>query len=98
MFAAPNKKPNIGGLSPEGSPMFGLSCLFGFGVRYPNSVTPMAKSRLGPKGRAKAERVFHEFGQGKLHSGSKRGPTVTNAKQATAIALSEGRKAARAKR
>lgn len=56
---------------------------------------PMAKSRLGPKGRAKAERVFHEFGQGKLHSGSKRGPTVQSQRQAVAIALSEGRRAAR---
>lgn len=32
-----------------------------------------------------------EFGQGKLHSGSSRGPVVTNRKQAVAIALSEQR-------
>jgi len=30
-----------------------------------------------------------EFGKGKLHSGSKKGPAVTNPKQAIAIALSE---------
>lgn len=30
-----------------------------------------------------------KFGQGKLHSGSKAGPVVTNPKQAVAISLSE---------
>jgi hypothetical protein len=39
--------------------------------------------------KAKAALVFHEFGQGKLRSGSKTGPKVTNPKQAVAIALSE---------
>jgi hypothetical protein len=34
-----------------------------------------------------------EFGKGKLHSGSKKGPEVTNPKQAIAIALSEAGKA-----
>jgi len=34
-----------------------------------------------------------EFKAGKLHSGSKKGPEVTSKKQATAIALSEARKA-----
>jgi hypothetical protein len=34
-----------------------------------------------------------EFKSGKLHSGSKEGPKVTSQKQATAIALSEARKA-----
>lgn len=36
---------------------------------------------------------MHEFKVGKLHSGSKKGPEVTNRKQAVAIALSEARKA-----
>jgi hypothetical protein len=35
---------------------------------------------------------MHEFGEGKLHSGSKKGPEVTNPKQAMAIALSEAGK------
>lgn len=35
-----------------------------------------------------------EYDAGKLHSGSKKGPVVKNRKQAVAIALSEGRKAA----
>lgn len=41
------------------------------------------------KGEAKVSKVMHEFGKGKLHSGSKQGPEVTNHKQAVAIAMSE---------
>lgn len=41
----------------------------------------------------KVAKVMHEFGEGKLHSGSKKGPKVTNPKQAVAIALSEQRAA-----
>lgn len=60
----------------------------------------MAKSTagIGPKGEAKMQKVFHEWGKGQLHSGSKSGPVVKNQKQAVAIALSQGRKASRAKR
>ena len=54
-------------------------------------------TKLGPKGKAKAATVFHEFGKGKLHSGGS-DKVVTNPKQATAIALSEGRKVSRAGR
>ena len=43
---------------------------------------------------AKVSKVMHEFKEHTLHSGSKKGPVVTNPKQAIAIALSEGRKAA----
>lgn len=35
---------------------------------------------------------MHEWGGGKLHSGSKKGPVVKSQKQAIAIALSEARK------
>lgn len=42
--------------------------------------------------KAKVTKVMHEFGSGKLHSGSKHGPKVTNQKQAVAIALSEAKK------
>jgi len=45
------------------------------------------------KGAAKVAKVMGEFKSGKLHSGSKNGPEVTNRKQATAIAMSEARKA-----
>lgn len=49
--------------------------------------------RGGKVSQPKVEKVMHEFGEGKLHSGSKSGPVVTNRKQGIAIALSEGRKA-----
>lgn len=44
------------------------------------------------KGKKKIEKVMHEMKEGKLHSGSKKGPLVTNPKQGIAIALSEARK------
>ena len=46
---------------------------------------------------AKMQKVMHEFKAGKLHSGSKKGPAVTNRKQAIAIAMSEARKAKKGK-
>ena len=52
----------------------------------------MKKTAKKSKGKAKIEKVMHEFGEGKLHSGSKKGPEVTNPKQAVAIAISEARK------
>ena len=45
------------------------------------------------KGKKKIQKVMHEMKEGKLHSGSKKGPLVTNPKQGIAIALSEARKA-----
>jgi Family of unknown function (DUF6496) len=51
----------------------------------------MARKKTAKKG--KVEKVMKEFKSGKLHSGSKKGPEVTNRKQAIAIALSEARKA-----
>ena len=44
------------------------------------------------KGKKKIEKVMKEMKAGKLHSGSKKGPVVTNRKQGIAIALSEARK------
>ena len=44
------------------------------------------------KGKKKIEKVMHEMKEGKLHSGSKKGPIVTNPKQGIAIAISEARK------
>ncbi len=41
----------------------------------------------------KEKKVMGEFKAGELHSGSKKGPIVSNPKQAIAIALSEARKA-----
>ena len=55
------------------------------------------KGAQGTKGAAAAKvpKVMHEFKMGALHSGSPKGPVVTNHKQAIAIALSERRKAAK---
>jgi hypothetical protein len=40
----------------------------------------------------KIKKVMNEFSEGKLHSGSKKGPVVTNPKQAVAIGYSEAKK------
>ncbi len=45
------------------------------------------------KSKAKIKKVMKEYHEGKLHSGSKHGPEVTNPKQAVAIAYSEAKKA-----
>ena len=39
--------------------------------------------------KARVEEEMHKFKENKLHSGSKKGPLVTNEKQAIAISLSE---------
>jgi hypothetical protein len=63
------------------------------------SIVMAAKSTegIGPKGHAKLEKVFHEYGKGELHSGSKKGPVVKDQRQAVAIALSQARKTSRAR-
>lgn len=44
------------------------------------------------KKQKKIGKVMSEFKHGELHSGSKKGPKVSNPKQAIAIAMSESRK------
>lgn len=51
-----------------------------------------AKRKYSEKAENKISQVMHEFGEGKLHSGSKHGPQVTNPKQAIAISISEARR------
>jgi hypothetical protein len=56
----------------------------------------LGKSKATPKSKkakGKVAKTMHEWGQGNLHSGSKKGPVVKNQKQAVAIALSQARKA-----
>lgn len=48
---------------------------------------PKKKKKLG-----KVSKVMHEYKEGSLHSGSKKGPKVKKRSQAVAIALSEARK------
>ena len=45
-----------------------------------------------PKSKKKIKKVMKEFKERSLHSGSQKGPVVTNPKQAIAIALSEAKK------
>lgn len=44
------------------------------------------------KKKAKIKKVMGEFEKGNLHSGSKKGPIVTNPKQAVAIGYSEAKR------
>jgi hypothetical protein len=55
-----------------------------------------AKKKM-PAAKKKVEKVMKEYKEGKLHSGSKKGPKVSNRKQAVAIALSEARKSKKKK-
>jgi hypothetical protein len=52
-------------------------------------------AKTSPAAQQKVAKVMHEWGQGQLHSGSKKGPLVPKTKasqsQAVAIALSEAR-------
>ncbi len=50
------------------------------------------KKKYSAKAEKKIKHVMHEMSEGKLHSGSKKGPVVTNPKQGIAIAISEARK------
>lgn len=51
--------------------------------------------RKSPVAAHKVRKVMSEYKEGTLNTGSPTGPIVKNRKQAIAIALSEGRKAAR---
>ena len=55
----------------------------------------MAGYGKAPKGTKKFKKVMREYKEGGLHSGSRKGPKVTNPKQAVAIAYSEAKKASR---
>jgi hypothetical protein len=68
---------------------------------HPEGDMAMVDGLLGGAAKAKAAKVFSEWGKGQLRSGKgkggKPGPKVTSRKQAVAIALSEGREAGKDK-
>lgn len=49
-------------------------------------------AKLSDQQQAKVGLIMREFAKGKLHSGSKHGPTVESRKQAVAIAMNQARK------
>jgi hypothetical protein len=59
-------------------------------VKEDKKVIKMAKPKSKPKDKMK--KVMEEYSEGKLRSGSKKGPVVKNPKQAVAIAYSEKKK------
>ena len=61
-------------------------------VRGEEDGLPGVQVKYRPAVKAKIKKVMHEFKFGTLHSGSKKGPRVSNRKQAIAIALNQARK------
>jgi hypothetical protein len=49
-------------------------------------------AKQSPKAKEFIHEEMHKFKEGALHSGSKKGPKVSNPKQAIAISLSTARK------
>lgn len=49
-------------------------------------------AKYSKKAETKIGKVMHEWGEGKLHSGSKKGPKVSSQKQAIAISISEAKR------
>ena len=66
-------------------------------ANIPGAAMKKGGSAKAAKASAKIGKVMDEFKAGDLHSGSKKGPEVSNKKQAMAIALSEAKKASNKK-
>jgi len=59
----------------------------------PKKKAAKSKPKSAKKGHEKFEKVMHEYKEGKLRSGSKKGPKVRKLSQARAIGYSESRRA-----
>ena len=68
-----------------------------FGHKHKDDKKKDPKPRNKTGKRDKVRIVMEEFKEGKLHSGSKKGPVVTNPKQALAIAISESKRSKKRK-
>lgn len=55
-------------------------------------VKKASERKYSTKANEKVHKVIREFEEGKLHSGSKKGPKVSNLKQAVAIGISEAKR------
>lgn len=56
-------------------------------------IKDLGKEPKKKRAKGKIEKVMHEYKEGALHSGSKKGPKVKKKKQALAIAFAEMQKA-----
>jgi hypothetical protein len=90
-FHGSNKMPKAAMASERGMPR---------GVRRPMPLKPVPEEPMYAKGgevrSKKIGKVMREYKEGKLHSGSKKGPVVKNPKQAMAIALAEANRTKKA--
>lgn len=59
------------------------------GYRGITTIIKKGENMETKKEKSKMKKVMHEYKEGKLHSGSKKGPMVKNPKQAIAIGMSE---------
>jgi len=84
---------SVGGVGMPVRTMTGQTLGRGVGATVSAPIGGIRRAKGGKvSGAAKIAKVMGEFKSGKLHSGSKKGPEVTNPKQAVAIAISEARK------
>lgn len=68
------------------------------GIEIEIEIEKKPKAKKKPAAKKKMEKVMSEYADGELHSGSKKGPVVTNPKQALAIGYSEVRRAKKKKK
>ena len=76
----------------RGLPMPKGSCKSSCKDKHPKEDKQERKEHGKKRSDKKFKKVLHEYKEGTLHSGSKKGTKVKNVKQAVAIAYSEARK------